>query len=87
MCIPCATPNLLLKYPDATVPTYKIRQMKHLKQASKTLAKTPENYCKHMQHLNKTLTNIHMKHLKIFETYVCNMHVYATFRSTFATTR
>ena len=39
----CATPDLLLKDSDATVATYKRRQMKHLKQASKTLAKTPEN--------------------------------------------
>jgi hypothetical protein len=35
-----ATPDLLLKYPDATVATYKKRQMKHLKQASKILVKT-----------------------------------------------
>jgi hypothetical protein len=28
-----------------------------------------------------------MKHLKILETYACNMHVYATSRSTFATSR
>jgi hypothetical protein len=32
-----------LKYPYATVATYKKRQMKHLKYASKTLAKTTEN--------------------------------------------
>jgi hypothetical protein len=29
--------------------------MKYLKHASKTLAKTLENHCKHTQHLNKTL--------------------------------
>ena len=40
-----------------------------------------------MQHPDETLTNIHMKHLKTFETYACNMHVYATSRSTFATSR
>ena len=28
-----------------------------------------------------------MKHLKTLETYACNMHVYATSRSTFATSR
>jgi hypothetical protein len=35
-----------------------------------------------MQHPDETLANIHMKHLKTFETYACNMHVYATSRST-----
>jgi hypothetical protein len=34
--------NLLLKYPNATLATYKRGQMKLLKHASKTLAKTPE---------------------------------------------
>ena len=38
--------------------------MKHLKQASKTLAKTLEQHCKHMQNLDETLANIRMKHLK-----------------------
>jgi hypothetical protein len=33
-----------------------------------------------MQHLDETLANIHMKHLKTLETYDCNMHVYATSR-------
>jgi len=28
-----------------------------------------------------------MKHLKILDTYACNMHVYGTSRSTFATSR
>ena len=40
-----------------------------------------------MQHLDETFANIHMKHLNTLETYTCNMHVYATFRSTFATSR
>jgi hypothetical protein len=35
---------LLLKHPDVTVATYKRRQMKHLKQASETLAKTSEKH-------------------------------------------
>jgi hypothetical protein len=30
-------PNLLLKHPDATLATYKRRQMKHLRHASETL--------------------------------------------------
>ena len=38
----CATLNLLLKYQDVIVAIYKRRQMKYLKQASETLAKTPE---------------------------------------------
>jgi hypothetical protein len=45
----CATPDLLLKYLDAT---YKRRQMKHL-------LKIPEKHlkpiAKHIQHLDKTL--------------------------------
>jgi hypothetical protein len=45
----CTTPNLLLKHLDATVTTYKRRQMKHLKQTSETLAKTPENIYKLLQ--------------------------------------
>jgi hypothetical protein len=40
-----------LKHPDTSVATYKRRQMKHLKEVSKTLAKTPE---KHL----KTIANI-----------------------------
>jgi hypothetical protein len=32
-----ATPNLLLKHPDATLATYVLRQMKHMKHASETL--------------------------------------------------
>jgi hypothetical protein len=40
-----------------------------------------------MQHPDEILANIHMKHLKTLETYVCNMYVYATSRSTFATSR
>jgi hypothetical protein len=40
---------------------------------------------KHISHPNKTLTNIRMKHLKALKTYACNMHVYATSKSTFAT--
>jgi hypothetical protein len=35
-------PDLFLKQ-DATVAIYKRRQMKHLKHASQTLAKTPKN--------------------------------------------
>ena len=39
----CATSDLLLKHLDAIVATYKRRQIKHLKQASETLAKTSKN--------------------------------------------
>jgi hypothetical protein len=34
-----ATTDLLLKHPDATLATYILRQMKHIKHASETLAK------------------------------------------------
>jgi hypothetical protein len=37
-----------------------------------------------MQHPDETFANIRMKHMKTLETYACNMHVYATSRSTFA---
>jgi hypothetical protein len=56
MCITCTTPDLLLKYLDATLATYKKKRMKHLKDASETLAKTLEKHYKHTQHTNKTLT-------------------------------
>jgi hypothetical protein len=35
----CATPDLLLKHPDATLATIHLKTMKHLKHASSTLAK------------------------------------------------
>jgi hypothetical protein len=38
-----ATPDLLFKHPDATLATYILRLMKHLKYASETLAKTQKN--------------------------------------------
>ena len=38
-----------------------------------------------MQHSDEILVNIRMKHLKTLEIYACNMHVYATSRSTSAT--
>jgi uncharacterized membrane-anchored protein YhcB (DUF1043 family) len=79
-----------LKHTDEIIATYKRRYMKHLKQASETFAKMSEkfeNHCKHMQHPNETLVNIRMKHLKTLEIYVCNMDVYTTSRSTFATLR
>jgi len=64
--------------------------MKHLKQCLKHLRKRLEKHLKtieHMQHPDKTLTNIRMKHLKTLETYAYNMHVYAASRSTFATSK
>ena len=65
--------------------------MKHLKQASETLAKIPEKHFKTIANIcnidDETLPNIPMKYLKTLETYACNMHVYATFRFTFATFR
>ena len=51
-----ATPDLLLKHPNAT---YVLRQIKHLKHASETFAKTHKkhlkNIVKHTQHPDKTL--------------------------------
>jgi hypothetical protein len=47
-----------LKHSDATVATYKRRQMKHLKQVSKTLAKTPKKHLK----IITNICNIQMKH-------------------------
>jgi hypothetical protein len=44
--ISCATPDLLLKHPNATVATYKRRQMKQLKHASETFTKTTEKHLK-----------------------------------------
>ena len=41
-------PDLLLKHPDATLATYKRRQMKHLRYASETLATYV--YKKQMKH-------------------------------------
>jgi hypothetical protein len=41
-----ATSNLFLKHPDATLATYVRRQIKHLKYASETIAKTLENHYK-----------------------------------------
>jgi hypothetical protein len=38
------TIDLLLKHPDATVATYKRRQIKHLKQTFETLMKTPKKH-------------------------------------------
>jgi hypothetical protein len=54
--IPCATSYLLLKHLDAKLATCVRGQMKHLKHASETLSKTFENYCKHTQNPDKTLT-------------------------------
>jgi nucleoside 2-deoxyribosyltransferase len=57
-----------LKHSDATVATYKRRQMKCLKQVSETLVKTSEkifeNHCKHIQHSDEILANVHIKHLE-----------------------
>jgi hypothetical protein len=50
-----------LKHPDATVVTYKRRQIEHLKQVYVTLVKTHEKHCKHMQHPDETLANIQKK--------------------------
>jgi hypothetical protein len=51
-----------LKHPNATVITYKRRQIKHLKQTSGTLAKTPEKHLK----IIANICNIQMKHLQTY---------------------
>jgi hypothetical protein len=53
--ITCSTPDLLFKHLDTIFATYKRRQMKHKKNMPETLAKTLENHCKYMQHLDETL--------------------------------
>jgi hypothetical protein len=57
----------------------KKRQKKHLKQASETYAKMPENIRKTIANicniLDETLINIRMKHLKTLETYACNIQI------------
>ena len=63
--------------------TLKTKRMKHLQKYLKIF----ENHYKHMQHPDETFANIRVKHLKALETYACNMHVYATSRFTFATSR
>jgi hypothetical protein len=79
-CIIRVTFDLFFKYLDATVATYKRRQIKHLKisvwNTYRNVWKTFENHCKHMQHLDKTLTNIHMKHLKTLKTQAYNIYIY-----------
>jgi ERCC4-type nuclease len=79
-----------MKHPNATVATYKSRRMKHLKHVSETLAKTIRKHFKTIANI----CNIQMKHSQqtyeipeTLETYACNMHVYATSRSTLATSR
>jgi hypothetical protein len=56
--IPCATSDLLLIHLDVTIATYKRRQVKHLKQASKILVKTLEKHLKTIANI----CNIQMKH-------------------------
>jgi hypothetical protein len=50
-----ATPDLLLKHPDATVTKYVRREMKHFKHTSETLVseKTLKTTIKHTQHPHK----------------------------------
>jgi hypothetical protein len=55
MRIPCAISDLLLKHQDATLATYKRRQMKHLRYASETLEK-------HLKTI-ANIRNIYIKHL------------------------
>jgi hypothetical protein len=84
-----------LKHPDAILATYKRRQMKHLKHASETSAKTCEKHLKtiatHTQHPDKHTCNIRLKKkVGTLETDACNIRVqtiatYATTPSTFAT--
>jgi hypothetical protein len=59
-----------LKHIDATVATYRKRQMKYLKQTSETVVKTSEKHSKIIANICNiqinTLVNIH---LKILGTY------------------
>jgi hypothetical protein len=71
--IPCATPDLLLKHPDATVATYKRRQMtyfmrlKHSQKHLKTIANRYNIQMKHLQQAYETPETL--------EKYACNMHI------------
>jgi hypothetical protein len=54
-----ATPDLLLRYPDAILAKYKKRQIKHLKYVFKTLKKHVKKHLK----IIATIRNIHIKYL------------------------
>ena len=43
-----ATPDILLKHPDATLATYVGRQIKYMKHTSETLAATPDLLLKYL---------------------------------------
>jgi hypothetical protein len=67
-------PDLLLKYPDATLATYqKKRQMKHLRHASETLATYVYN--KQMKYWGYTLATYMYNHYNIYNItiYFCNI--------------
>jgi hypothetical protein len=75
-------PDLFLKHSDATLVTNVRRQMKHLKHASETFAKTPEKHLKslqkHTQHPYKTLANMCETYATCKLTYdknTCNIYV------------
>jgi hypothetical protein len=55
-------PICFLKHPDATVATYKRRQIKHLKQVSEILVKMLEKHLKTIANI----CNIQMKHLQTY---------------------
>jgi hypothetical protein len=59
------------------------KHMKYLQKRLKNNWEPLQTYA----YSDETLANIRMKHLKTLETYAYNMHVYTTFRSTFATYR
>jgi hypothetical protein len=61
-CIPYGTLDLLLKHLNATVATYKGRQMKHSKQAYETLTKMLEKNLKTIANI----CNIQTKHLQTY---------------------
>jgi hypothetical protein len=88
----CATPDLLLKHSDKILATYVQKQLKYLQHTSQTLlCKTPGKTQKHVCSI-VNIYNTQMEHLQYtyethttLKTYACNMHVYATSRSTSAT--
>jgi hypothetical protein len=79
---PMCNPDLSFETSKCNSCNIQRRQMKHLKYAFETLAKTPEKHLKTTANIYATFwwnaCNRRMKHMKPHEKYACNMHVYAT---------
>jgi hypothetical protein len=69
-----ATPDLLLKHPDAILITYKRRQMKHLNMCLKHLQKHMKKYLKTITNICN-IQNIHVKHMQYLDKHTCNIRL------------